>query len=134
MNTKHILILISAFSISLIFILIFACTSEKQATLAGHWRAVWTSSGGEIPADMYINTNEEGLLEAEVHNDKEIVKFSRVQKTGNHIDFFIDRFECHISADLSADGKSMSGEWSKQVGSPNPDERHLRHMAPEIRR
>ena len=119
MKTKKSLVLILAFSTFLICVFALACTGKKQPTLDGHWRALWTSSGGEIPADLYIKTNEEGELEAEVHNDTEIVKFSRVQKTGDHIDFFIDRFECQISAVLSEDGESMSGEWSKQVGTPN---------------
>jgi thiol-disulfide isomerase/thioredoxin len=100
-------------------ILAVGCTSKKGPKLDGHWMASWESSGGEIPADMYIKTTENGEIEAEVHNDTEIVKFDRVLKTENHIDFYIDRYECMISADLSEDGMSMTGEWSKQTGTPN---------------
>ncbi len=103
----------------LTIIMTVSCTSKKEPKLDGHWRAAWESSGGEIPADMYIETTENGEIEAEVHNDTEIVKFDRVLKTGNHIDFYIDRYECMISADLSEDGMSMTGEWSKQSGTPN---------------
>ena len=93
--------------------------TETQPSLDGHWRAVWMSSGGEIPADLFIKTNPSGQLETEVHNGPEVIKFSRVQKTGNHLDFFIDHFECQISADLAQDGQSMKGNWSKQTGTPN---------------
>jgi hypothetical protein len=92
---------------------------RKEAALDGHWRASWASSGGEIPVDLYLRTNDEGRLEAEAHNDSEVVNFSRVERSGDRIHFFIDRYECVIDAGLSADGKSMSGHWSKQTGSPN---------------
>lgn len=96
-----------------------SCTSQKQNTLDGHWRAVWMTSGGEIPVDMYIKTDESGQLEAEVHNMTEVVKFDRVKRIDNHIDFYIDRYECVISVDLAEDNESMSGTWSKQTGIPN---------------
>jgi len=104
--------------IIMIFCLL-ACTGKRQVPVDGHWRAAWTSSGGEIPVDLFLKTNESGDIEAEVHNDIEVVKFSRVSRIGNQLDFFIDRYESHIHAELSADGKSMAGNWSKQTGSPN---------------
>lgn len=88
-------------------------------SIDGHWRAVWISKGGEIPVDLIIKTNPEGRLEAEVHNGPEVVKFSRIEKRNDHIDFIIDRFESVISAEISANGKSMKGHWSKQTGGPN---------------
>jgi len=99
--------------------LIFSFSCQKQGSLDGHWRAIWISSGGEIPADMFLRTNESGQLKAEVHNASEVIKFDRVQREKNHLDFFIDHFECEISADLAKDGKSMNGKWSKQTGTPN---------------
>ena len=99
--------------------LIASVTAAVPGSIDGHWRAVWMSSGGEIPVDLFIKTDTAGRLEAEVHNGPEVVKFSRVEKAKNHIDFFIDYFESQISADLSEDGKSMKGHWSKQTGTPN---------------
>ena len=88
-------------------------------SLDGHWRAAWMSSGGEIPVDLIIRTNPDGRLEAEVHNGPEVVRFSRVERRNGHVELTIDHFECVISADLSDDGKSMKGHWSKQTGGPN---------------
>ena len=99
--------------------LVPAIGAEPPAALDGHWHAVWMSSGGEIPVDLYIKTNSAGQLEAEVHNGPEVVQFSRVNRADNHIDLFIDHFESQISAELSPDGKSMKGNWSKQTGNPN---------------
>jgi len=106
-------------TMALCFSLIAACGGRKEAVLDGHWRAAWASSGGEIPVDVSLRTNAAGGLEAEARNDTEVVKFSRVERFGNNINFFIDRYECVINAVLSDDGKSMSGHWSKQTGSPN---------------
>ena len=87
--------------------------------LDGHWRAVWTSSGGEIPVDLFLTTKAGGRIEAEVHNGREVVRFSRVENRGGHIDLAIDDYESLISADLSADGMSMRGHWRKDTGTPN---------------
>jgi thiol-disulfide isomerase/thioredoxin len=101
------------------FILAVGAEAKTPVSPDGHWHAVWMSSGGEIPVDLYIKTNPAGQLEAEVHNGPEVIRFSRVLRSDNHIDFFIDHFESQISADLSPDGKSMKGNWSKQTGTPN---------------
>jgi hypothetical protein len=105
--------------LTILICLTAACAGKKDAVLDGHWRASWASSGGEIPVDLYLRTNAAGGLEAEVRNDSEVVNFSRVERLGNHVDFFIDRYECVINAVLAEDGKSMSGLWSKQTGTPN---------------
>jgi hypothetical protein len=99
--------------------LMVACSGIKDTVLDGHWRASWASSGGEIPVDLYLTTDSSGRLDAEVRNDTEVVQFSRVERSGNHIDFFIDRYESAINAVLTDDGKTMSGQWSKQTGTPN---------------
>jgi hypothetical protein len=104
---------------ALAFLLTSGSFPEKSLSLDGHWRAVWKSSGGDIPVDMYLKTGPLGRLEAEVHNGSEIVKFSRVERTNRQIDFFISRFESQISAELAEDGTSMAGKWAKQTGSPN---------------
>jgi hypothetical protein len=99
--------------------LIAACSEKKGSVFYGHWRASWASSGGEIPVDLYLKANSAGGLEAEVRNDTEVVHFSRVERSGNRIDLFIDRYESAINAVLGEDGKTMSGRWSKQTGTPN---------------
>jgi hypothetical protein len=113
MKSKSLLIL------AVLICLTAACAGKKEAVLDGHWRAAWDSSGGEIPVDLYLRTNSAGGLEAEVRNDSEVVRFSRVVRSGNDINFYIDRYECVIKASLAEDGMSMSGHWSKQTGSPN---------------
>jgi dipeptidyl aminopeptidase/acylaminoacyl peptidase len=95
---------------------------QKEAAsglLDGHWRAVWTSSGGEIPVDLFLWTRADGRLEAEAHNGPEVIPFSRVERKGLHIELAIDDYESLISADLAANGNSMKGYWKKSTGGPN---------------
>lgn len=99
-------------------LLLFSCFGTKEASLDGHWRAVWMSQAGEVPGDFFFETAEDGTLKGEIHNAAEVLKFSRIEKEGNHINLYNDRFESLISADIAEDRLSMSGKWSKQVGLP----------------
>ena len=109
-------------SLSLLLVLGFCLTlypCQMQESLDGRWRAVWETSGGDVPLPLFIKIDASGEIQAEVHNGFEVIRFDRVEKKENHIDFFIDRYECVISVDLAEDGKSMKGTWSKQTGRPN---------------
>jgi hypothetical protein len=76
------------------------------------------SQVGEVPGDFYFKTTEDGSLEGEIHNATEVIPFSKIEKTGNHINLYNEEFESLISADIAEDGQSMSGKWSKEVGLP----------------
>jgi hypothetical protein len=97
--------------------LIWRCEG-KDAVYDGHWRATWTSQAGEVPVDVYFKSTAGGELKGEVHNATEVIKFSRIEKKGSHLDLYIDGFESLISVDIAENGRSMSGRWSKQVGMP----------------
>ena len=106
------------YSILILSLLIpFGCRKEPPLQdIDGHWRAVWLSQGGEIPCDFIFKTSENGELRGEVHNAEEVIPFSRIERSGPHINLFIDIYECLISADIAEDGRSMTGNWSKKVG------------------
>jgi len=106
-------------ALALCLCLVAVCGGRKETVLDGPWRASWASSGGEIPVNLFLRTSAAGVLEAEARNDIEVVKFSRVERQGNEINFFIDRYECVIKAVVAEGGTAMSGRWSKQTGSPN---------------
>ena len=105
-------------SLCFVLILVFGLSCKKRESLEGHWRAVWMTSGGEVPVDLFIKRAETGDLEAEVQNDTEVVKFDRVKQVDRHLNFYYDRYECVISADLNEKGNSMSGTWAKNTGGP----------------
>jgi len=106
-------------SLAVLVFLSFGCSQNGDVpNIDGHWRAVWISQGGEVPSDFVFKTTEDGRLEGEVHNSVEVIPFSRIERIGSHINLYIDGFESLISADISPDGQSMIGNWSKRVGAP----------------
>ncbi|UCC41017.1 MAG: redoxin domain-containing protein [Candidatus Aminicenantes bacterium] len=106
------LILISLICIS-------GCVEKNVVGITGHWRASLETTGGEVPCDMIISEDEPGSFQVEFHNAEEIVKFSRVVREGSKIKMIYDRFECLIEAELSEDGRTMSGKWTKTTGEQN---------------
>ena len=105
--------------LSILLILAFGCSQKKAESLEGHWRATWETTAGEVPVDMTLKSDEAGSLQVLFHNADEIVKFDRVEKEGQDIKMYLDRYECVIAATISEDGKSMEGNWSKNTGGPN---------------
>ena len=70
-------------SLSFLVILGFCLTlfpCQKQESLDGRWRAVWETSGGEVPLPLFIKTGASGEIQAEVHNGFDIIRFDRVVK------------------------------------------------------
>jgi len=105
--------------LSFLLLLPIGCSQKEGVpVIDGHWRAVWISQGGEVPSEFVFRTTENGSLEGEVHNATEVIKFSRIERNGKHINLYIDSFESLISVDISEDGQNMTGNWSKQVGAP----------------
>jgi hypothetical protein len=65
---------------------------------------------------MAITEDESGGLHVEFHNADEVVEFSEIIVEGRKIYMIYDRFECRIEAELSEDGRMMSGKWMKSTG------------------
>lgn len=88
--------------------------AASAAALEGTWRAVLTSSGGELPITLRIG-GEGADPPAVALNGVEEVAFSSVALSGSHAHLEIAVYESRIMADLSEDGQTLTGEWSKTV-------------------
>jgi thiol-disulfide isomerase/thioredoxin len=101
-----------------------ACPAERPAgeggagaSLAGSWRAVLSSPGGELPFTLRISEETPGDgLRAVAVNGAEEAPFSAVTRQGRRVDLEIDWYDATITAELSEDGNRLSGEWSRAAG------------------
>ena len=80
--------------------------------IAGLWRGVLTSPGGELPFGIDIMKGEGGYT-AKILNGEERADTSSVDFNDNIISINFEWFDARITATLSEDGNSMSGQWSK---------------------
>ncbi len=103
---------------ALLTILAFtACDSPTDdplpaPTIAGLWRAVLASPGGELPFTLRIDA-ENGALTAVVLNGSEEVPFSSVEQAGSNVVLHFHWYDSEITADLDAGGDAMTGVWRK---------------------
>ena len=80
--------------------------------LAGSWRAVLASPGGELPFQLEIDRAGDELV-ASVVNGSERAPLSGVDVDGRQVTLRFDGYDSRIAARLSQDGRSMAGEWTK---------------------
>ncbi|MEE8526033.1 MAG: TlpA disulfide reductase family protein [Thermoanaerobaculia bacterium] len=81
------------------------------APLAGNWRAVLTSPGGELPFTLSI-IEDGGTLSAVARNGDEEVPFSSVERSGDRVTLHFDWYDSEITADLTG-GSRMEGRWRR---------------------
>ncbi len=86
--------------------------------LAGTWRAVLESPGGELPFTLRITgieTAGDAAVPAVAINDNEEVPFTTVSRDGARVILRIDGYDSEINCRLSDDGATLTGEWSKTI-------------------
>jgi len=81
-------------------------------SLAGLWRGVLQSPGGELPFGIQLTRTADGYS-AKILNGSEQADTSAVLFDGQQVEIQFDWYDARIRASLSADGQSMQGEWSK---------------------
>ncbi len=102
---------------------ILGCTSEDDGpgagnksaptpavSIAGQWRAVLASPGGELPFELVIGDDQRS---GHVLNGEEIVPFSEVTRDGQQVEMNYRWYDSEITAEISADGAVMRGRWRK---------------------
>ena len=110
------------FKLHILFLLFFicicgfiSCSKEKTVRdLAGTWRAVLDSPGGELPFIIEISKPENGNLRAVVRNGEETLPFSSIEQTGNKVKFIFDHYDSFLEGNLDSKGQSIKGEWSRR--------------------
>ncbi|MFK7956457.1 MAG: TlpA disulfide reductase family protein [Lysobacterales bacterium] len=85
-------------------------STSAPVSIAGQWRAVLTSPGGELPFELVIGNDQSS---GHVLNGEEVVPFSEVTRDGQHIEMTYRWYDSEITAEVSADGAVMRGRWRK---------------------
>ena len=112
--------------IPILFIFVVACDQStdpevaepvkaqapKAVSLAGLWRGVLQSPGGELPFGIQM-VKTTGGYEAKILNGPERVDTSAVIVDGSSIEIQFSWYDACIKATVAASGDSMQGEWSK---------------------
>ncbi len=117
----------------LIFVMLFACnandsqttnqakTTESdspdvvaapQPSVAGLWRGVLQSPGGQLPFGIQLVKSNTGYV-AKILNGAERVDTSGVVIDGNVIEIQFSWYDARIKATINDSGDQMQGEWSK---------------------
>jgi len=90
-----------------------SCRQEaKKHSIDGTWRAVLTSPGGELPFTLDITHDRAVII-----NAAERAPVSSVSVDGSRVTIAFDFYDSAIHANLSDDGNSMTGEWTRVVPS-----------------
>lgn len=84
----------------------------KAPSLAGLWRGVLQSPGGELPFGIQMARTSDGY-EAKILNGPERVDTSAVVVNGNSVEIQFSWYDARIAATYDADSNSLVGEWSK---------------------
>ena len=85
--------------------------SAPAPTLAGSWRAVLTSPGGELPFRLEI-TEEDGKLAATALTGPEEIPFSTVEQNGSEVILHFTWYDSEITARLDESG-TLTGTWRR---------------------
>lgn len=95
-----------------------ACQSDQDpapaepspTTIAGQWRGVLTSPGGELPFVFEIHATDDGYRGV-IENGDEQTPFSDVRVDANRVVLAFSWFDSEITAELSEDRSVMRGQW-----------------------
>ncbi len=85
--------------------------ARPRIAIRGMWRAVLGSPGGDLPFSLRIDPD--ATPPAVALNATETVGFSSITRNGDRITLEIAGLDSRIRAELSADGKSMTGDWTR---------------------
>lgn len=85
---------------------------KSMPSLAGLWRGVLQSPGGELPFGIQMVKTSAGY-EAKILNGPERVDTSAVVMSGDQIEIQFSWYDARIKATVAGSGDAMSGEWSK---------------------
>lgn len=100
--------------------LVAACdrpqTSETAPPVAGTWRAVLASPGGELPFTLEI-AGDGGTLSARALNGSEAAPLSGVEQDGRDVVLRFDWYDSEITARLDDSGDAMTGTWRKTAAA-----------------
>lgn len=89
-----------------------AARAPGASPLAGTWRVVLTSPGGELPFTLRIDEGAGGLR-AVAMNGEERARFDSVRLEDGRVVLRFDVYDSELRAELAPDGSRLTGEWWK---------------------
>jgi len=81
----------------------------------GHWRATLGPADSEVPFDLVLEMKN-STLTAEIQNGEERIAVPEVSWRGADLVLGFPHYDSRISAKISDDGKTLTGEWKKRSG------------------
>jgi thiol-disulfide isomerase/thioredoxin len=103
----------------LVVSIVAASEAAPAPSFDGTWRAVLTLPGGELPFSLKIRTDA-GQVAAFALNGAEEFRFDSASVEAHTIAIRNDVYESEIRAELSADGNTLTGQWTKGTKPPVP--------------
>ena len=100
--------------LSLSFISSGCGKKEDYVSPVGSWRAVLNSPGGELAFWLEIKSDGSRELIGGVRNGKEFLPFTRIEYVERKVTMSFEHYDSAILAEISEDGNSFEGEWSRR--------------------
>ncbi|TAJ09763.1 MAG: redoxin domain-containing protein [Planctomycetota bacterium] len=88
---------------------------SKPAPATGVWRAWLDSPGGELPFELELRSTD-GKWQAAFSNGPEIQGVPLTKLEGNVLTLRFGHYDATITANVTAEGKRLDGEWRKLRG------------------
>jgi thiol-disulfide isomerase/thioredoxin len=104
-------------------VIVLANRARAQQIESGRWSGVATVHGQQVPVQLDLSAkSEDGKINGDWVNGKEIVSSSGGQLTGSHLVLNFDYFARKLEGDFTSDG--FKGTFGGARGAPSPIELH----------
>ena len=87
---------------------------------SGTWHVELQSPGGPLPFDLLVQPDEEGKQKVSIENGTESIAVDHWRLEGGTVLIEFPHYQSTITAYLSKDGKSFSGQWKKVSATSKP--------------
>ncbi|MBM4016616.1 MAG: hypothetical protein FJ293_16865, partial [Planctomycetes bacterium] len=92
-----------------------ACVAEAGPLVAGEWRAVLMTRGGELPFGLEFAATVDGISAVLVNGAERIaVPLATVDAARRSLTLDFPHYDSRIEAQIGAEGKALSGSWRKR--------------------
>lgn len=101
--------------------------------IAESWRFSLASPGGELPFRVSF-TEDAGTLKAAIHNGTEVIEAGHAELDGKQLAIHLAPYDSELRAEISADGQTLHGRWSKSLGGTRTASLELSGRSTKVKR